>query len=182
MERVAFLLDLIGTKGNGLYGGEAVTQTAHALQCAQAAERDGAARPLVAAALLHDIGHLLHRADKTGFGQRMDDRHERIAGAALDKIFGAAVAEPVRLHVAAKRYLATTVDGYGAQLSPASRRSLVLQGGPMNAAEAKRFANLPGAHDAINLRLWDDQAKVPNASTKPLAAYASLLLELAHVN
>ncbi|MGE0733209.1 MAG: HD domain-containing protein [Alphaproteobacteria bacterium] len=182
MEHIAYLLDAIANKGNALYGDEAVTQTAHALQCAQRAERDGAARPLIAAALLHDVGHLLRRRDTTGFGQRRDDRHERIAAAALRKIFGAAVAEPVRWHVAAKRYLAAVEDGYGAHLSPASRRSLVLQGGPMGEAERRRFLALPGARDAIALRRWDDDAKVPGLPTKTLAHYAPLLMDLADAN
>ena len=54
------LFTLFREKGDGAYFGEAVTETEHALQSAHLAEKSGAAPELIAAALLHDVGHLLH--------------------------------------------------------------------------------------------------------------------------
>jgi phosphonate degradation associated HDIG domain protein len=165
------VLALFESKGNEPYG-ERVTQTAHALQSAALAEAEGAAPALIAAALLHDVGHLIAKPSDG------DDRHEDIGAGLLMKLFGPAVAEPVRLHVAAKRFLCATQAGYFATLSPASVESLALQGGPFTADEAAVFARHPHTEDALRLRRWDDLAKVPDAPTKPLAAYATLFTRL----
>ena len=131
--------------GGTAYFGEPVTTAEHMLQTAVLAQRAGYAPETVASALLHDIGHLLH-----GFGEDIAERgvdtdHERLGAAYLDDLFGPAVIEPLRLHVAAKRYLCATDSRYRRRLSDASRRSLHLQGGPMSAAEAAAFAALPHA-------------------------------------
>jgi gamma-butyrobetaine dioxygenase len=165
------LLALFERKGSEPYG-EFVTQAAHALQSAALAEAEDAAPALIAAALLHDVGHFLA---KPGDG---DDRHEDIGAGVLAKLFGPAVAEPVRLHVAAKRFLCATEPGYFATLSPASVASLARQGGPFTPDEAAAFERNPHAADALRLRRWDDLAKVPGAPTKDLAAYAPLLARL----
>jgi gamma-butyrobetaine dioxygenase len=165
------LLALFGRKGGEPYG-ERVTQAAHALQAAALAEAEGATPALVAAALLHDVGHFLA---KPGDG---DDRHEDIGAGILMKLFGPAVAEPVRLHVAAKRFLCATEPGYFATLSSASVASLAQQGDPFTPGEAAAFERRPHAADAVRLRRWDDLAKVPDAPTKNLAAYAPLLERL----
>ncbi|WP_318013654.1 HD domain-containing protein [Roseateles oligotrophus] len=163
---------------------EPVSSLAHALQCAQLAEWAGAPAPLVAAALLHDIGHFI---ETTGLadadaGDDVDDVHEARAQPLLTRVFGPAVAEPVRWHVAAKRYLVAVDAGYGAQLTPASVHSLGLQGGPMSVAEQAAFEALPFAQDAISLRRWDDQAKLPGRPTPALDYYLALLHELRLVN
>ncbi|MCV2354616.1 phosphohydrolase [Paucibacter sp. B2R-40] len=154
---------------------EPVSSLAHALQCAQLAEWAGAPAPLVAAALLHDIGHFIETA---GVADDVDDVHEARAQPLLMQVFGPAVAEPVRWHVAAKRYLVAMDEGYAAQLTPASLHSLGLQGGAMSAAEAAAFEALPYAQDAISLRRWDDQAKLPAQPTPSLEYYLALLHEL----
>jgi phosphonate degradation associated HDIG domain protein len=160
-------------RGAAAYG-ERVSQLAHALQAAQQAEREGADEALVAAALLHDIGHLVAKAPVG-----TDDRHEQIAAGLLERLFGSEVAEPVRLHVDAKRYLCATESGYFRTLSPASVASLALQGGPFTAEGAATFAARPYADDAVRLRRWDERAKDPAAVTKPLESYAPLLRRLA---
>jgi len=166
------LLALYTEKGGGAYG-ERVTQTAHALQSAALAEAAAAPPSLVAAALLHDVGHLLaKRADG------VDDRHEQIAAGYLARYFGPAVSEPVRLHVDAKRWLCACEPSYFATLSPASVKSLALQGGPFSPEAAAAFLALPYAAEAIRLRRWDDLAKRPDAPTSKLEAYAALLEEL----
>ena len=148
---------------------ESVSALEHALQCARLAGDARAAPALVAAAFLHDIGHFLSAdsADPAA-ADDVDDRHEQQGALVLRAHFPAAVTEPVRLHVAAKRYLTAVEPSYPAGLSPASVHSLARQGGPMSAAEIAGFEALPHADDAVRLRLWDDQAKVPGRATPTL--------------
>lgn len=155
-------------RGADLYVGEAVTQQEHALQAAWAAEQAGAPSALIAAALLHDIGHLLHDLPEDCADDGIDDRHEGLGANWLAEHFVPAVVEPVRLHVAAKRYLCVAEPGYGERLSAASVRSLELQGGPFTALQAERFIAAPHAREAVALRQWDEQAKVPGLSTPAL--------------
>jgi phosphonate degradation associated HDIG domain protein len=170
VDQVERVMELFATRGTAQYGREAVSQTEHALQSAGLAEAEGAAPALVAAALLHDIGHLLAKR-----AENQDDRHEEIGWGYLKQAFGTSVAEPVRLHVPAKRYLCAVEPAYFEILSPASVRSLELQGGRFSADEARSFQSVAHAEDAIRLRRWDDRAKTRGASTKPLADYAGLL-------
>jgi phosphonate degradation associated HDIG domain protein len=157
------------------YGGEALSQCAHALQCARLAEEEGAKPTLVAASLLHDIGHLLHELGPSPARRGIDDRHEDIGGAHLLPLFGPAVAEPVRLHVEAKRYLCATDPAYFSLLSPGSVRSLALQGGPLDAEQASRFRQIPYALDAVRVRRWDEAAKVAGLATPSLDHFRATL-------
>jgi len=153
---------LYETHGQDHYG-EGVSQLEHASQAAQLAIDAGARPTLIAAAFLHDIGHLLDKgADPSSAGDS-DRYHERIGAGWIAKRFGDAMAAPIGAHVEAKRYLCAIEPGYEATLSEASRHSLALQGGPMGEAEAQAFADQPGAADAVMLRRWDDAAKVPGA-------------------
>ena len=154
---------------------EMVSQRAHALQSALLAEQEGAAPALIAAALLHDIGHMLHKEGEAAALRGIDDKHELIAQKHLQRLFGPAVAEPAHLHVDAKRYLCATDAAYHAGLSPASQRSLALQGGAFTEAEAEIFRQRPYAEDAVRLRRWDDRAKVPGLTTPPLAHFRQYL-------
>ena len=151
--------------------GEGVSQLEHALQCAACAERDGASAALIAATLLHDIGHLIHDLPVDIADQGIDAQHESLGSAFLSQYFGPDVTEPVRLHVAAKRYLATTEPGYFNLLSPASVQSLHLQGGLMKGVESARFAGERYAEDAVKLRRWDDEGKIVGAKTPDLAHF-----------
>jgi phosphonate degradation associated HDIG domain protein len=153
---------------------EPVTALEHALQCAQLAEWAHADTALVAAALLHDLGHFLVPVSED-VPDLFDDRHEERAVPFLARAFGPEVVEPVRLHVLAKRYLVSTDARYAATLSAASQHSLVLQGGPMDEAELTRFQAMPHSMDALQLRRWDDLAKVPGKATPPLGYYLALL-------
>ena len=154
-------------RGDDFYG-EGVTQTEHALQAAWAAERAGAPSPQIAAALLHDIGHLMHDLPQDVADQGIDTEHESLASAWLSQHFAPAVSEPVRLHVAAKRYLCRAEPGYRDRLSAASKQSLVLQGGPMSPAEAVAFEAEPYWVAAVEVRCWDDAAKVVGRRTPDL--------------
>lgn len=156
---------------------EAVTQTAHALQAAELAVEARSAPSLVAAALLHDIGHILDDEARRLLFQGTDNNHEDIGAKALAGLFGAEVTEPIRLHVPAKRYLCATRADYFDRLSPASVHSLALQGGPMSETEAAAFDHLPYAKQAVRLRLWDEAAKVPGKPTRSLENFRPQLEE-----
>jgi [1-hydroxy-2-(trimethylamino)ethyl]phosphonate dioxygenase len=175
MTLVDDILRLFHERGSGLYFGEAVTETEHALQSAHLAEVAGADPELVAAALLHDIGHLFHDLGEDAADRGTDARHEDGGAAWLGRHFGPAVADPVRLHVAAKRYLCAVELAYLAGLSPASRRSLVLQGGPFSTDEQAAFRREPHWERAVALRRWDDAAKVPGLAVPGLEHYRPLL-------
>jgi phosphonate degradation associated HDIG domain protein len=148
-------------EGAARHGREPVSQQEHALQCGLLAQEADASPDLVAAALLHDLGNLLVPADP----ELQDNRHEVRVLPFLRGMFPAAVLDPIRLHVAAKRYLCAVDPGYQDTLSPASRSSLALQGGPLGQKEAKDFLREPHALDAVALRQWDDLAKSPTRPT-----------------
>lgn len=150
-----------------------VTALQHALQCAQLAEWAEADDALVVAALLHDIGHFFHHEVAIG-----GVPHEERALPWLMAVFPPAVTEPVRLHVAARRYLVSVDARYAEQLSPAAVYKLARQGGAMDATEVRHFEALPYARDAVQLRLWDDLARHPGQHTPPLAHYLRLIARL----
>ncbi|MFD8752615.1 TauD/TfdA family dioxygenase [Kitasatospora sp. NPDC059577] len=174
---------LFAGEGAAEYLGEEVTMAEHMLQAAAAAEAAGAPDHLVAAALLHDVGHF---SDEHGRGalhgrdlmQGNDNRHSDTGADRLARWFGPEVTEPVRLHVAAKRYLCAVEPGYRDRLSAASEYTLTVQGGPMSDAEAAAFAELPGAVDAVAVRRWDEQAKVAGAPVPGFDHYRPLLAAL----
>jgi phosphonate degradation associated HDIG domain protein len=172
---VAFLLRLFEERGDAAYLGEPVSQTEHALQTAWVAERAGAGSSLIVAALLHDMGHLLHDLPENCADAGLDDAHEILGARWLDQHFGAEIAEPVRLHVDAKRFLCTIDPAYLGLLSEASLRSLQLQGGPFTPDEAARFRKHPYAEAAVALRRFDEQAKVPGQPTPALEHFRPYL-------
>ena len=169
MSAVQALAGLFAGPGARDYLGEAVTIGEHMRQAGALAEAAGAAAPLVAAALLHDVGHLRSETDA---------RHGTGGARWLSQWFGEAVTEPVRLHVAAKRYLCATEPGYFGRLSPESVRTLALQGGPMTPGRAAAFEALPFARDAVAVRRWDDQAKDPAVTPPEFSHFAPLLQDL----
>jgi len=167
------LEQLFTTRGTELYLGEPVTIAEHMLQCAALAQAQGAADALIAAALLHDIGHFTAREDE-GSGVA-DWKHEESGAAILEGHFPPVVVASVRLHVAAKRYLCATGTRYFDKLSGASKHSLSLQGGPMSASEAAMFEALPYHREAIRIRLWDDWGKEQGRKTPGFGDFRPLL-------
>jgi [1-hydroxy-2-(trimethylamino)ethyl]phosphonate dioxygenase len=166
------ILVLFDCKGREEYHGEAVSQTEHALQAAHLAEVEGASDALIVAALLHDVGHLLD--DPEDLAERGIDGHHEASGASwLVAAFPPEVSEPVRLHVAAKRYLCAIEPGYRAGLSPASELSLTLQGGPFSGKSLAAFESHPHRDAAVRLRRWDDTAKIPGLDVPGLEHYRS---------
>jgi phosphonate degradation associated HDIG domain protein len=169
------LLDLLSAQGKEAYFGEPVSVLEHCLQCAHFAEQSHASPATIAAALLHDIGHVLHGLPEDIAQHGVDGAHESVAAAYLAKWFGEDVTETVRLHVSAKRYLCATDPTYLARLSPASIKSLQIQGGPMSDDEVAAFEALPNANVAVQLRQWDDEAKIPKLNVPGLEHYRPIL-------
>jgi len=158
---------------------EELSQLAHALQTAARARADGAPAPLVAAALLHDVGHLLEMASGGGERDRAEDlRHEARGARYLSGLFPPTVTTPIALHVRAKRYRVAVDPGYAATLSAGSVASLARQGGPLAPEEVLAFEANPGWEDAVALRGWDDGGKVDGLEVPELASYRPLLASL----
>ena len=177
------IVELLGSRATTWYGQEAVSQLEHALQCAHLAERANEAPETVVAALLHDLGHMLS-AERTPVADQdalpaKDDLHQFVALPFLRSLFPDAVLEPIKLHVDAKRYLCAMDAGYWADLSPASKHSLELQGGRYDDAQVRAFEDLTFYAEAVRLRRYDDLAKVPGQVTPPLAHYAALMGQVA---
>jgi phosphonate degradation associated HDIG domain protein len=173
MANVKQLIELLEQRGDSAYGGEAVTQLEHALQAASLAEQQQATPELIVAALLHDVGHLLHELPDNAPDTGIDDHHENSAANYLSQLFPPQVTEPIRLHVAAKRYLCATDSEYESSLSRPSIVSLGLQGGRMTTQEIDQFEKHPYAGDAVRLRRWDDEAKIPDHPTPPLTHFTA---------
>lgn len=179
---VAFLADIFERRGAEDYLGEPVTVAEHMLQSAKLAEDEGAEDALVAAALLHDIGHFTSEFG-TYSPDDVEDRHHDEAGAAvLQPFFPPVVTECVRLHVAAKRYLCATDPTYFSKLSPASVHTLSLQGGPMSADEVAEFRRNPFHDEAVRVRIWDEGGKVTGMETRSFRDYEPLLQRVVEGN
>ena len=164
------VLGLFAAHGGNTYA-EQVSMEQHALQAAALARASGAQDALVLASLLHDVGHFLAQPDSE-FG--VTD-HGTTGGAWLAERFVPAVSEPVRLHVAAKRFRCFVDPAYEEQLSSASVGTLRLQGGAMSAAEAREFEAEPFAQDALALRSFDDGGKVAGLEIPALDEWRPLL-------
>ncbi|WP_433242201.1 HD domain-containing protein [Streptosporangium sp. CA-135522] len=172
---VEHLRTLFDGPGADDYLGEEVTQAAHMLQAAARAREADAASALVAAALLHDVGHFTGEITGHDLMEGTDNRHSHVGADWLGQWFGPEVTEPIRLHVAAKRYLCAVDGSYHDRLSEASRYTLGVQGGPMEPWEQARFEAEPYARDAVRLRRWDDEAKEPNRTVAAFIDYTALL-------
>ena len=167
------LEQLFISRGRELYLGEAVTIAEHMLQCAALAEAQSAGDPLIAAALLHDVGHFA--AEEDNDSSAVDWKHEEGGAAFLEGHFPPVVVVSVGLHVAAKRYLCATDKSYFGKLSDASKHSLALQGGPMSMSEKAMFEGMEYHREAIRVRLWDDWGKEQGLTTRSFRDFRPLL-------
>jgi 2-aminoethylphosphonate-pyruvate transaminase len=174
--RTEQVFDLFERRGREAYFGESISILKHSLQAAWFAQEAGAEKHLVIAALLHDVGHLLHGLPEDIAEHHLDGKHEVIGEAWLHSRFGPEVSEPVRLHVDAKRYLCSVEPTYLAELSPSSIKSLELQGGAFSAEEAHDFERNPHFRDAVALRRWDDAAKSTDLMVPDLSSYRAMLI------
>ncbi len=172
---VEFIADIFMRRGADSYLGEQVTMSEHMLQGAQLAEEANASDDIVAAALLHDIGHYTNEFPDDALAQGIDNHHDEAGAKVLAKFFPPTVTECVRCHVAAKRYLCATDSEYFGKLSDASVHTLGLQGGPMNDEEVAHFAKNPHLSEILQVRIWDDQGKVPGLATPSFDHYAPIL-------
>jgi predicted HD phosphohydrolase len=143
----------------------------HALQSALQAEKAGASEALVAAALLHDIGHGFAAPPPRGRERSYDDHHELVGAMWLRNVFVPEVSEPVLNHVAGKRYLISTDEAYWDHLTPDSKQSLILQGGKMSAAEIEAFRAKLFWAEGVKVRTWDDDAKAWETPLPPLERF-----------
>ena len=160
-------------------GGNRLPLSAHMLQTAAKAVKANADDALVAASLLHDVGHWLIRASARKAESDRDPEHEIVGAKFLAPYFGSTVTAPISLHVAAKRYLCAREPEYMSLLSPGSVRSLESQGGPMSTEEAGRFETLHDHDRAVALRRWDEYGKVPGLEVPGFSHYRPLLTRLA---
>lgn len=175
----ARLLGAMAHAGARRYGGERVSELAHALQCADLARGGGADDELALACLLHDVGRVAvdqsEVFDRVGGARPGARGHHEVGADLIAPYVPERITWLVRMHADAKRYLCATEPGYHATLSPISQHTLTLQGGPMGADEAARLSGHPWFADALRLRRWDDEAKVVGKETRPLAQWESLL-------
>jgi [1-hydroxy-2-(trimethylamino)ethyl]phosphonate dioxygenase len=173
------LFELYEARGGGNYG-ESITQGEHALQCAALAREAGASDALMVAALFHDVGHLV--LDDQGESEyelsSHDDDHEERGARILARILGPQVAQPVALHVTAKRWRCTREPSYHDRLSKASQATLVAQGGVLSEEQCQRFERHPGFDDAVALRTWDDYGKVEGLDVGTLRDWEPLVRTL----
>jgi [1-hydroxy-2-(trimethylamino)ethyl]phosphonate dioxygenase len=174
MDIIDEIFALFAKYGDRGYG-EDVNQREHALQAAHFAREAGEPDTLVAAALLHDIGQFLNEAGEAAEREGRDARHEINGADLLARYFPEAVVAPIRMHVAAKRYLCAIDPAYHDGLSAASRLSLRLQGGPFDAQEAEEFSRQPHAEEALRLRRYDDLGKQPDLAVVGLEEHRALL-------
>ncbi len=172
---VDVIADIFERRGAESYLGEDVTMSEHMLQAAHCAQQAGANEDMVAAALLHDIGHYTGEFPEDTLEKGQDNYHDETGAKILDAFFPAIVVSCVRNHVKAKRYLCAKRKRYFDRLSAASVHSLNLQGGPMNCEEVAEFENIPDLEDIVRVRHWDDAGKVAGVVTPSFADYVPLL-------
>jgi phosphonate degradation associated HDIG domain protein len=174
MDIIDDIFSLFAKYGDRGYG-EDVNQREHALQAAHFAGEAGEPDTLIAAALLHDVGQFLNEAGELAEREGRDARHEMGGAELLSRYFPESVVDPIRLHVAAKRYLCAIDPAYHDALSAASQLSLRLQGGPFTPPQADAFTRLPHAAEAIRLRRYDDLGKQRDFAVQGLEDYRPLL-------
>jgi len=172
------LADIFLRRGSDSYLGEAVTISEHMLQAAALAQGEGADDSLIAAALLHDVGHYVEESNAYSPTDTFDKRHDVVGSQFLAPYFDQRIVTAVRLHVAAKRYLCATRPEYLSMLSAASVHTLELQGGSMSPSEVVEFEGNVGFRDAVRVRMWDDQAKVPGVLTPSFNDFVPLLRQV----
>lgn len=172
---IPFILDLFARRGAEEYLGEAVSMSEHMEQSAACARADQASDATVIAALLHDIGHFVGDFPLDAHEYGIDNLHEDAGATFLAPWFPPEVTEPIRLHVAAKKYLCAVDPGYHSLLSQASIHSLELQGGPMTTDEVRQFESNPWHREAVQLRHYDDDGKVAGLNIVPVTDYRETL-------
>ncbi|MEP7253177.1 MAG: phosphonate degradation HD-domain oxygenase [Ginsengibacter sp.] len=173
------IMSMYSKHGDEEYAGEKVSQLEHMAQAAQLAKQQAFDEEVVLAAFLHDLGHICEAAqgdnEMDGYGIKS---HEKIAARYLaEKGFSKKVTRLVQSHVDAKRYLTCRHPEYYEQLSDASKKTLEYQGGKMTNGEAAAFEKDPLFDMIIQMRKWDEQAKVEGQPLPELAYYHRLIID-----
>ena len=169
------VLDLLRETDKHEYIGEPISQLQHGLQCAALAQAATADEEVVLAALLHDIGHICY-ADAEQMADVGTRDHETLGAEYLFGLgFSKRVADLVAGHVTAKRYLVTMEPGYRSKLSAASMKTLEFQGGLLDASAISEFEADPDFKTMLQLRAWDEAAKLEHASPPGPSSYVAML-------
>lgn len=172
------IIGLYSHHGGEEYAGEKVTQLEHMVQAAQLAEQQGYDEEVILAAFLHDIGHICETAqgdnEMDGFG--IKDHEEAGAAFLRRRGFSERLIILVQSHVGAKRYLTFKYPSYYEQLSEASKRTLEFQGGRMLAEEANEYEKQPFFDLIIQMRRWDDDAKLLGKPVPALDKYRQMII------
>jgi phosphonate degradation associated HDIG domain protein len=172
------IINLFQWYGGNEYAGEKVTQLEHMYQAAELAENQGYDEEVILAAFLHDIGHICVSAEREnqmdGFGTR--DHEEVGADFLKQRGFSKRLIRLVESHVEAKRYLTYARPGYYEQLSDASKKTLEFQGGRMSQEEAGAFEQYPLFDLIIQMRLWDEAAKIEQQPVGNLDKYRNMII------
>lgn len=171
------LIAIYDGRATGRYGLSQINQRAHAVQSAYFARKSGLPTSVIVAALLHDIGHMVHDLGDHPAALGIDDKHEEIGAEWLKRYFGPDVTEPIRLHVVAKRYLCAVEADYYTKLSRDSIESLNLQGGALSRLEINAFEKERFWNEAVALRRIDEIAKDPDASTPKFVEFSKEILD-----
>lgn len=172
------IIALYEVHGGAEYAGEPVTQLEHMVQAAQLAEQQGYEEEVILAAFLHDIGHICVSAqgDNEMDGYGIKD-HEEVGAAFLQqKGFSKKLIRLVGAHVEAKRYLTFKSPAYYDQLSDASKKTLEYQGGRMEADEAAAFEQYPLFNLIIQMRRWDEEAKLEQVPVPDLEKFRTMIV------
>lgn len=172
------IIQLFQQHGGEEYAGEKVTQLEHMYQAAELAEKQGYEEEVILAAFLHDIGHICVSAqgdnEMDGFGIK---DHEEVGAEFLQqKGFSKRLIRLVESHVEAKRYLTRRKPGYYDQLSAASKKTLEYQGGVMSEEEADAFEQYPLFDLIVQMRMWDEEAKVEHQPIGDLGKYRDMIV------
>jgi 2-amino-1-hydroxyethylphosphonate dioxygenase (glycine-forming) len=182
------IMELYKGYGGNEYAGEKVTQLEHMVQAAELAEEQGFDEEVILAAFLHDVGHISEAAasDAAVSAAEADSRrmgvfgikdHEELGAEFLKgKGFSRKVVRLVESHVEAKRYLTARDPAYYSGLSEASKKTLEYQGGPMTSEEAAAFEQYPLFTLIIQMRKWDEQAKIEHKPLPDLQHYRRMIL------
>ena len=172
---VAFLSDIFTRRGGEEYLGEPVTMAEHMLQGATIAEQNGQEETIIVGALLHDIGHFTSEFGTFNMEDTEDRFHEDAGADVLADFFPPVITDCVRFHVAAKRYLCAAKSEYFNRLSPASVKSLELQGGPMSNAERVEFEKNPHLQEIIQVRYLDEAGKRADMDISSFSHFAPMV-------
>jgi phosphonate degradation associated HDIG domain protein len=172
------IIHLYTVYGGEEYSGEKVSQLEHMVQAAQLARAKGYDDEVVLAAFLHDIGHIAENVKEENSMDRFGIRdHEAIgAGFLANRGFSHRITRLVASHVSAKRYLTLRDRTYYEQLSEASKRTLEFQGGPMSEIEADLLEEDPLFHEIIQMRRWDEAAKIEHQPLPGLEPFRKLII------